>query len=207
MLFERGADFSCENFLYEVRTMSVISPTMLRNGYRILIDGEVYVVVDFSKIAMGRGRGRVSTKLRHIVSGKVIERTFRSTDEVEMAEAEYRNMQFLYKESDACIFMDSETYEQVSVANEKVDFASNFMKEGVVVRAVVFEGDVIGIELPTKMDFKVVETHDTVKGNTATNVMKDAVIETGYIAKVPLFVKIGDVVRINTETGEYVERV
>jgi len=207
MLFERGADFSCENFLYEVRTMSVISPTMLRNGYRVLIDGEVYVVVDFSKIAMGRGRGRVSTKLRHIVSGKVIERTFRSTDEVEMAEAEYRNMQFLYKESDACIFMDSETYEQVSVANEKVDFASNFMKEGVVVRAVVFEGDVIGIELPTKMDFKVVETHDTVKGNTATNVMKDAVIETGYIAKVPLFVKIGDVVRINTETGEYVERV
>ena len=187
--------------------MSVISPTMLRNGYRVLIDGEVYVVVDFSKLAMGRGRGRVSTKLRHIVSGKVIERTFRSTEQVEVAEAEYRNMQFLYKESDACIFMDNENYEQVSVPAEKVDFASNFMKEGTVVKAVVFEGEIIGTELPTKMDFKVVETRDTVKGNTASNVMKDAVIETGYIAKVPLFVKIGDVIRINTETGEYVERV
>ena len=187
--------------------MSAISPTMLRNGYRILLEGEVYVVVDFSKIAMGRGRGRVSTRLKHIVSGKVIEKTFRSTDQVEMAEADYRNFQYLYKEGDGFVFMDNETYDQTNISAETVGDAADFLKEGTVVRACVFEGDVIGIELPLKMDFEVVETHDAVKGNTATNVLKDAVIDTGSTVKVPLFVKIGDCIRVNTETGDYVERV
>ena len=186
--------------------MSMISPTMLRNGYRILLDGEVWVVVEFSKMAMGRGRGRVSTKLKHIVSGKVTEKTFRSTEQVEMADAEYRNYQYLYKEIDSYVFMDSETYDQASLLAETVGDAADFLKEGVTVRACVLDGEVIGIELPLKMDFDVIETHDAVKGNTATNVMKDAIIDSGATVKVPLFVKNGDRIRINTETGEYVER-
>jgi elongation factor P len=184
-----------------------ISPTMLKNGARILIDGEVYVVVEFLKMAMGRGRGRVATKLRHIVSGKVIDRTFRSTDEVEIADAEFREMQFIYKENDDFVFMDNHSYEQQSVADDIVGFSSNFLAEGSSVRATIFKGCVIGIEMPPKVDFEVIDTIDTVKGNTATNVTKDASINTGFVVKVPLFIKKGDKVRIKTENGEYVERV
>ena len=187
--------------------MSMISPTMLRNGYRILIDGEVWVVVEFSKMAMGRGRGRVSLKLKHIVSGKVVERTFRSTEQVEIADAEYRNYQYLYKETDSFVFMDNETYDQANILAETVGDSADFLKEGTVVRACVLDGEVIGIELPLKMDFEVIETHDAVKGNTASNVMKDAIVDSGATVKVPLFVKNGDRIRVNTETGEYVERI
>jgi len=187
--------------------MSSISSTMLRNGNRILIDGEVYVVIESSKTALGRGRGRVSTKLRHIVSGKVLERTFRSTEEVELADAEFRDMQYLYREKDFFVFMDNETYDQQNVPTEVVSFAANFLTEGTTVKATIFKGTIIGIELPLKMDFAIIETHDVVKGNTATNVMKDAKIETGFSVKVPLFIKTGDRVRFNTQTGEYVERL
>ena len=180
---------------------------MLKNGSRILIDGEVYIVVDSAQQAMGRGRGRVSLKLRHIVSGKVLDRTYRSNEEVELADAEFRDMQYLYRESDAFVFMDNESYEQHSVPEGVVDQAANYLTEGTVVKATVFKGAVIDLELPLKMDFEILETHEAVKGNTATNVTKDAKIETGHTVKVPLFINKGDRVRIKTTTGDYVERV
>jgi elongation factor P len=180
---------------------------MLKNGNRIVIEGEVYIVLESSQQAMGRGRGRVSVKMRHITTGKVLERTFRSNEEVELADAEFRDMQYIYRDKDSFVFMDNESYDQKHVHESVVDFAANLLTEGTIVKATILKGDVIGIELPIKMDFEVIETHEAVKGNTATNVMKDAKIETGYTIKVPLFIKTGDRVRINTATGEYVERV
>lgn len=186
--------------------MGEISPTMLKNGNRVLIDGEVYVVIESSQQAMGRGRGRVVVKMRHLVSGRVIERTFRSSEAVELADAEFRDMQYLYRENEDYIFMDNETYNQYNVSESVVDIASHFLKEGTTVKATLFEGNIIGIELPLKMDFEVMETYDAVKGDTATNITKDATIETGHVVKVPLFIKQGERVRVNTTTGEYVER-
>jgi elongation factor P len=186
--------------------MGEISPTMLKNGNRVLIDGEVYIVIESSQQAMGRGRGRVVVKLRHLISGRVIERTFRSTEGVELADAEFRDLQYLYRENENYIFMDNESYEQHSVPEDVVDTAAHFLKEGTTVKGTLFEGRIIGIELPLKMDFEVVSTYDAVKGDTATNVSKEATIETGHVIKVPLFIKQGDRVRVNTTTGEYVER-
>jgi len=186
--------------------MSSISPTMLKNGSRILFEGEVYVVVESSQQAMGRGRGRVTARLRGLMSGKTIERTFRSNESVEIADAEFRDMQYLYREKEDFIFMDNETYDQHRAPRDVVDFAANFLLEGTIVKTTLFEGRIIGIEAPLKMDFEVTNTHDAVKGNTATNVTKDATIETGFVVKVPLFIKTGDKIRVNTLTGEYVER-
>jgi len=186
--------------------MSVISPTSLKSGDRILIDREVYTVVEAAMKSTAQRRGIVATRVRHIVTGKVLEKAFRSTDTVELADAEYRDMQFLYKENEAFVFMDNTNYEQHNVSQDLLGFGANFLKDGTTVKTTLFEGSVIGIELPLKMDFEVMETHDTVRGNTASNVLKDARIETGAIVKVPLFVKVGDRVRLNTTTGEYVER-
>jgi elongation factor P len=186
--------------------MGQMSPTMLKSGNRVLIDGEVYVVIEANLQAMGRGRGRVVVKMRHLISGRVIERTFRSTEGVEIADAEFRDMQYLYRENEDYIFMDNESYEQHTVSEDIVGAASHFLKEGTTVKSTLFEGRIIGIELPLKMDFKVIETYDAVKGDTATNVSKDATIETGHVVKVPLFIKQGDRVRVNTTTEEYVER-
>ena len=187
--------------------MSSISPTMLKNGDRLLINDEVYVVVDASQQAMGRGRGRVTTKLRHIVSGKTLEKTYRSNEQVEIADAEFRDMQYLYFDGDSYVFMDNDSYEQKNAPAEVVGDDANFLKENTIVKAIIFKGNIIAIELPPKMDFVVQNTVDAVKGNTATNVTKDAKIDTGHTVKVPLFIKEGDKVRINTTTGEYVERV
>ena len=122
-------------------------------------------------------------------------------------DAEFRDMQYLYKEKDDFVFMDNDSYEQYNVLEGVVDLASHFLTEGTTVKATLFKGSVIGIELPLKMDFEIMDTQDAVKGNTATNVMKDAKIETGYTVKVPLFIKTGDRVRVKTTTSEYVERV
>lgn len=186
--------------------MAYISPTALKNGQRILIDGEPYTVVESAQSAMGRGRGRVVAKLKHIVNGNTLERTFRSTDNIELADAEFRDAQYLYRENDFYIFMDTESYEQYRAPEDVVGDAAHFLKEGITVTVTIFEGQMIDLELPLKMDFEVVSTIDAVKGNTATNVTKEAEIDTGYVVKVPLFIKEGDRVRINTQTEEYVER-
>ncbi|HPB30982.1 MAG TPA: elongation factor P [Candidatus Sumerlaeota bacterium] len=186
--------------------MAGISPTMLKNGQRVLLEGEVYVVVESQQVAMGRGRGRVTVRLKHIVNGKVLERTYRSTDSVELADAEFRDMQFLYKENDAFVFMDTDSYDQFSVQADIVGEAADFLLDGTMVKTTFFQGEIIGIEIPLKMEFVIVETYDTVKGNTASNVTKDAKIETGYTVKVPLFIKNGERIRVNTLTGEYIER-
>ncbi|MBN1902532.1 elongation factor P [Candidatus Sumerlaeota bacterium] len=186
--------------------MGEMSPTMLKGGNRVLIDGEVYIVIEVSMQAMGRGRGRVIVRMRHLVSGRVIERTFRSTEGVELADAEFRDMQYLYRENEDYILMDNQTYEQHSISEDVVGNAAHFLREGTTVKATLFEGKVIGVELPLKMDFEVINTYDVVKGDTATNVTKDATIDTGHVVKVPLFIKQGDRIRVNTTTNEYVER-
>jgi len=196
----------CIEIIARWRNMAGISPTMLKNGQRVLLEGEVYVVVESQQVAMGRGRGRVTVRLKHIVNGKVLERTYRSTDSVELADAEFRDMQFLYKENDAFVFMDTDSYDQFSVQADIVGEAADFLLDGTMVKTTFFQGEIIGIEIPLKMEFVIVETYDTVKGNTASNVTKDAKIETGYTVKVPLFIKNGERIRVNTLTGEYIER-
>jgi len=186
--------------------MGMIEPTRLRNGSRILIDGDVYIVTDFTHITPGNWRGMVRTRMKSLSSGKVIERTFRTNDMLEEAEVDFAPMQFLYRDDSGFHFLNLNNYEQHTVPEDEVGFAANFLVETAEVTVAIFNNRAIGIELPKKLDFEVVETADAVRGNTATNVTKDAKISTGFIVKVPLFVKRGEKIRVNTETGEYVER-
>lgn len=186
--------------------MGMIEPTRLRNGSRIVIDGDVYAVNEFSHLTPGNWRGMVKTKLKNLRTGKVIERTYRTNDMVEEAEVEFTTMQFLYKSPDGFHFLNLKNYEEYSMTEDEVGFAANFLIEQTEITVSIFNGRPIGIDLPKKMDFEVIETQEAVRGNTAQNVTKDAKISTGYIVKVPLFVKLGEIIRVSTETGEYVER-
>lgn len=187
--------------------MGMIEPTKLRNGSKVIIDGNVYLVVEFQHVTPGNWRGMVRTRLKNFETGKVLERTFRTNEMLEEADVEVANMQFLYKDNDGYHFLNLRSYEEAYLSGDEVGDAAHYLIEQSEVSVSLFKGRAIGIELPKKMDFEIIETYDAVRGNTSTNITKDATIATGYVVQVPLFCKTGDVVRINTETGEYVERV
>lgn len=186
--------------------MGMIEPTRLRNGSRILVDGDVYVVIEFQHITPGNWRGMVKTRLKNLRTGRVLDRTYRTNDMLEEAEVDFTPMQFLYKDTHGFHFLNMKNYEEITLSDDEVGFASNFLVENADVTVALFNNKPIGIELPKKLEFEIIETQDAVRGNTATNVSKEAKISTGFIVKVPMFVKQGDIVRINTETGDYVER-
>ena len=166
------------------------------------------LVIEFSHTHKGRGGATVTVKIKDLISNSVQTATFKSGDKLEEADLNRRSADYLYQKGDAVYFMDNETYEQVILAKEKIKEQMNFLKEGDQVTLVEFEGNPIGIDLPPKVELKVVETEPGVRGNTASGTaFKPAVLESGFKVDVPLFVKQNDVVRINTETGEYVERV
>lgn len=187
--------------------MVSIDANEARPGTKLMIDGQLYNVIERSHHKPGKGGAFVRFKLKGLTNGKTIDHTVRSGTVVEQADVSSKNMQFSYKENDAFIFMDMDTYEQIQVSAELVGFASNFLVENTEAQITMFEGQAIGLGLPPKLDFTVVDTMDAVRGNTASNVTKDATLDTGLKVQVPLFVKNGDRVRISTEDGSYVERV
>ncbi|MDL2273377.1 elongation factor P [Oscillospiraceae bacterium OttesenSCG-928-G22] len=184
----------------------MISAGEFRNGVTFEMDGQVMQIVEFQHVKPGKGAAFVRTKIRNVISGGVVERTFNPTERFPTAFVERRDMQYLYQDGDLYYFMDLETYEQVPLNGDKLDDNFKFVKENETVKVLSFKGNVFGVEPPTFVELAITETDPGFKGDTATNVMKPATLETGAVIKVPLFVDIGDVIRIDTRTGEYLER-
>ncbi len=178
-----------------------------RNGMVIRLEGELFTIVEFQHVKPGKGMGFVRTRLKNVRTGAVLDRTFRSGDQVEEVRLERREMQYLYRSDDLLHFMDTETYEQVSISADLAGDAVLFLKEGDTA-SVLMDGDTpVGVEVPYFVDLKVVDTEPGVRGDTATGGSKPAKLETGLVVQVPLFVEEGDVIRIDTRTREYIERV
>jgi len=184
----------------------VISVNDLRKGLTIQVDGEIYSVVDFLHVKPGKGAAFVRTTLRNVRTGQTIERTFRAGERVDRAHIETREMQYLYNTGDEYTFMDTETYEQVTLTKDQLGDAHYYLKENMNILIQFFEGQAIGVELPTAVELQVVHTEPGFKGDTATGATKPATLETGLVVQVPLFVNVGDMVKIDTRTGEYLSR-
>lgn len=184
-----------------------LSPTDLKKGQIFQIDGTPYRVVEYSQKVMGRGGSIVNVKIKSLIDGRQLDKTFKGNDSIEPADVSAKNLQFLYTDGSKCYFMDEATYEQFELANEDLEQQLGFMKESDVVTAQFFEGNVIGIELPKNVPLKVVHTVDVVKGDTTSNVLKDAELETGITVKVPAFIKNDDFISVDTSTGTYRERI
>ena len=181
-------------------------PTDLKKGTVCQIDGKPYRVVEYGQKVMGRGGSIVNVKLKNLLDGSVIPKTFKGQDKIEPAEVNNKTVQYLYNDSDTFYFMDPESFEQFELSSEVVDEAKNFLKEGDSLSLQFFDGRVINVELPKNLYLEVTYTEDVVKGDTTSSVLKDATLETGLVIKVPAFIKQGDVVSVDTATGEYRER-
>jgi elongation factor P len=178
-----------------------------RNGVTFELDGQVYQVVEFQHVKPGKGAAFVRTKLKNVITGATIERTFSPTDKMPKAHVERKEMEYLYTDGTLYYFMDTETYEQVPLERDKLGDSLMFVKENMKVTMLSFKGQVFGVEPPTFVELLVTKTEPGFKGDTATGATKPATVETGATIKVPLFVEEGDVIRIDTRTGEYMERV
>ena len=185
----------------------LISTSDFKTGLTIEFDGDIYTIVEFQHVKPGKGAAFVRTKLKNRRSGSIVEKTFRSGEKVEKAHIEKREMQYLYSEGDDFFFMNTETYDQVSLSRTQLgDENIRFLKENMNIQVMVYGEETIGIELPNTVVLKVVETEPGVKGDTASNVTKAATMETGAVIRVPLFVNEGDELVIDTRNGEYVSR-
>lgn len=184
----------------------MISTNDLRTGVTIELEGDIYSVVEFLHVKPGKGAAFVRTKLKNVRTGAVLERTFRAGEKLNRAHLDRREMQYLYSDGDSYVFMDNNTYEQVSLPADQVGDALKFLKENMVLNIVSYEGNTIGIELPHTVELKVIHTTPGVKGDTAAGGTKPATLESGVVVQVPLFVNEGDVIRVDTRTGEYLER-
>jgi len=183
-----------------------VSTAEFRKGLRIVFDGEPYTIVDFQHVKPGKGGAFVRTKLKHMRQGRVIDNTFRSGEKVELVDFEDKHMQFLYKD-DRFHFMDMETYDQVSLSEDEVGDASLYLKDNTEVEVLYIDGSPVSIELPNFIELTVARTDPGVRGDTAQGGTKPATLETGAVVQVPLFLNEGDIVKIDTRTGEYLGRV
>ena len=181
-------------------------PTDLKKGVVCQIDGKPYRVVDYNQKVMGRGGSIVNVKLRNLIDGNIIPKTFKGQDTIDRAEVNTKTVQYLYAAGDLYYFMDPESFEQFELNADTVDTAANYLKEGDELGLQFFGERVINVELPKNLYLEVTYTEDVVKGDTTSSVLKDATVETGLVVKVPSFIKTGDVISIDTTTGEYRER-
>ncbi len=184
----------------------MISVNDLRPGLTVELEGEIWTVLEFLHVKPGKGAAFVRTKLKNVKTGQVLERTFRAGEKVTRAHIETREMQYLYSSGDDYVFMDTGTYEQVTMSRDVLGENVYYLKDNMNVLVQFYEGKAIGVELPTYVELAVVETEPGVRGDTATGGSKPAKLETGLVVQVPLFVNVGDVVRVDTRTGEYLSR-
>mgnify|MGYP001179547371 FL=1 len=185
----------------------MVSAGDFKKGLTIEIDGQVWVVVDFQHVKPGKGAAFVRTKLKNIMQGNVLERTFSPTDKFPKAHVETKSMEYLYSDGELYYFMDQETYEQIPLNHSQVEDALNYIKENMPVTIKFFKGQAFSVEPPNFVELVVTETEPGFKGDTATAGSKPAILETGAKIMVPLFVNQGDKIRVDTRTGEYMERV
>jgi len=178
-----------------------------RNGVTFEMDGAVMQVIEFQHVKPGKGAAFVRTKLRNVITGAVVEKTFNPSDKYPPAYVERKEMQYLYSDGELYYFMDMESFDQLPINKEILSDAFKFVKENDMVKVASYKGNVFSVEAPMFVELAVTETEPGFKGDTATGATKPATLETGAEIKVPLFVEIGDVIKIDTRTGEYLERV
>ena len=184
----------------------MISAGEFRNGVTFEMDGNVMQIIEFQHVKPGKGAAFVRTKVRNVITGAVTERTFNPSDKFPTAFVERKDMQYLYNDGGLYYFMDNETYENVPVGADKLDDNFKFVKENTDVKVLSYKGEVFGVEPPFFVELEITETEPGVRGDTATNVQKPATLETGAEIRVPLFINVGERIRVDTRTGEYMER-
>ncbi len=185
----------------------MISTNELKTGYTIEVDNDIWSVVEFQHVKPGKGAAFVRTKLKNVRTGAVQERTFRAGEKFPRARIDNREMQYLYKAGDDYTFMDNESYEQTTLTAEQVGDGVKYLKENMTIAVQFYEGKVMGLELPNFVELKVVETDPGVRGDTASGGSKPATLEGGAVVQVPFFINIGDMVRVDTRSNEYLSRV
>ncbi len=183
------------------------STAEFRKGLRVIVDNEPFVIVEFQHVKPGKGGAFVRTRIKSLITGNVLDRTFRSGDKLELPELEEKEMQFLYREGDKYYFMDTNTYDQLFINEEQLGDTKNYLKDGLVIEVLMYQGKTIGVEIQNFVSLMITSTEPGAKGDTAQNATKPALLETGFTIQVPLFVEEGDMVKIDTRTGDYIERV
>ena len=183
-----------------------VSTADFKKGLKIQFDGQPYSIVDFQHVKPGKGGAFVRTKLKHMKQGRVIDNTFRAGEKVELVDFDEKHMQFLYKD-DRYHFMDLETYEQISLSEDEVGDARDYLKENTEVEMLLIDGSPATVELPNFLDLQIVKTDPGIRGDTASGGSKPATLETGAVVQVPLFLNEGDVIKVDTRSGEYLGRV
>ena len=185
----------------------MISAGEFRNGVTFELDGNVFQIVEFQHVKPGKGAAFVRTKLKNVITGGVVEKTFRPTEKMPKAHIERKDYEYLYSDGDLYYFMDQESYEQMPLNGDQLGDSLKFVKENMVVKVLSYKGNVFGVEPPTFVELEVTETEPGFKGDTSTGATKPATLETGATIMVPLFVNQNDFIRVDTRTGEYMERV
>jgi len=185
----------------------MISAGEIRKGTTFEQDGQVFTVIEFLHVKPGKGAAFVRTKLRNVITGGVTDATFNPTAKLQEAVIERKEMQYLYSDGELYYFMDQETFEQIPLNYEKVEGAIKFLKENMFAVIKFYKGEAFSVEAPNFVELMITQTDPGVKGNTATNVLKPATLETGAVVGVPIFVNEGETIRVDTRTGEYMERV
>ncbi|CUM93914.1 MULTISPECIES: elongation factor P [Turicibacter] len=184
----------------------MISSNDFKTGMTIDYEGNLFQIIEFQHVKPGKGQAFVRSKLRNLRSGAVIDNTFNAGEKVKRAHVEKSTMQFLYSMGDEYVFMNNETYEQIELTAAQLEQEKNFLVDGMEVKVMSYNGEILGVEVPEKVTLEVVECEPGVKGNTASNATKSATVSTGYSLQVPLFVEVGDKLIINTNDGRYVSR-
>lgn len=184
----------------------VIDTSEFRKGMKIEIDGEPFEIIEFQHVKPGKGSAFTRTTIRSLISGRNLEPTFKSGDKVDRPDIEERDMQFLYSQGDEFHFMDQKSYEQTYLSEKVLGDAKNYLKENINASILFFNGKAIGVTLPNSVELKVVKCDPGVRGDTVSGAQKPAVLETGYTINVPLFINEGDVLKIDTRSGDYITR-
>ncbi|TCZ77440.1 elongation factor P [Paenibacillus albiflavus] len=184
----------------------MISVNEFKTGLTIEVEGDLFTVIDFQHVKPGKGAAFVRSKLKNLRNGNTVERTFRAGENVGRAHIENREMQYLYASGQEHTFMDTETYDQIALDADQLEWELNFIKENMMINIMSYQGEILGINLPNSVELKVVETEPGVKGNTAQGATKNAKLETGHNVQVPLFINEGDVLIIDTREGKYSSR-
>lgn len=184
----------------------MVNANDIKNGMTILFEDNLYMVLEFSHVKPGKGAAFVKAKLRNLRTGSIVEKTFNSSIKLEKAMISKRNMQYLYNSGETYNFMNMETYEQIELSKEQIGDDAKFLKEGINVDITFYEGEMLGISLPDKIEYTITHTEPAVKGNTTNNALKDAELENGLMIRVPLFIQEGEHVLVTTSDGKYDSR-
>ena len=184
----------------------MISVNDFRTGLTVELEGMAWQVVDFQHVKPGKGAAFVRSKLKNVKTGTIVERTFRAGEKIPRARLDKNEMQYLYNNGDEYVFMDNQSFEQVSLDKEQLGDGLKYLKENMNIHVMIYQGEIIALEMPNFVELQVIDTEPGIKGDTASGASKNATLETGVVVQVPLFINVGDVLRIDTRTGFYMER-